>query len=453
MLVGGDAELDLVRSAVMSPPSLVVIAGEAGIGKSRLVRELVAADLRGVRVLLGHCQHLHEPLSARTGPGRAASSRRRNRRHRREPRGRCARAPDPRNRPSTAATTATVDRPEGVAASHIPGRRRTRHSPRPAVLVLEDLHWADSGTFDFLTYLAAHQPSGLTVIVTSRIETGSLPISEAFARAPAGPALSLRLAPLDVDEVGELVRHILAVDVPAKTAQALWETTGGIPFVVEESDLATIAGDDSHAGPMTRRLITVSVMCLAAASALAGCGDDGSAGPGSTTSAPSAAGTTDGGSDDVTAGPSSEPASSSGEGSATIDSATQAIGTAEADAGGTAYSIGDTDFNRSWEVEVAAGDRGVEVTVAVETGEVVGREEDDDLDDDVRAGLPQAEVAIADAIPTALAEVDGTLDGAELTEDDGALAWKVSIDTADREDDVDVYVDIVTGVVRNVDRD
>ena len=84
----------------------------------------------------------------------------------------------------------------------------------PLVLVLEDVHWADSGTHDFLAFLAAHLPENLTVILTVRTESGLLPIREAFARAPSGPARSVSLAPLTMPEVEELARSILKADLP-----------------------------------------------------------------------------------------------------------------------------------------------------------------------------------------------------------------------------------------------
>jgi DNA-binding CsgD family transcriptional regulator len=241
VLVGRDPELGLVRSAVASPPSLVVVEGEAGIGKSRLMRELVASDLGGARVLTGHCQHLHEPFPL--GPVLDAVHH-------------YAGQVDARGLSPVAGALAPLV-PEIAdrlppAPPPLADQRDARHRVlrattelithlSPAVLILEDLHWADSGTFDFLTYLAAHQPPTLTIIVTTRTEAGPLPIGEAFTRAPTGPALSIRLEPLDLAGVSELAQSILGVEVPSETATALFKTTAGIPFVVEEV-LRTLLG-------------------------------------------------------------------------------------------------------------------------------------------------------------------------------------------------------------------
>ncbi|MEV1206741.1 hypothetical protein AB0J07_42820, partial [Microbispora rosea] len=104
----------------------------------------------------------------------------------------------------------------------------------PLVLVLEDVHWADGGTHDFLAFLAAHMPPGLTVILTVRTGSGLLPIREALARAPSGPARTISLAPLTLPEVEELARSIVRTDLPPAFAEPLYEKTGGIPFIVEE---------------------------------------------------------------------------------------------------------------------------------------------------------------------------------------------------------------------------
>ncbi|MEV1204687.1 ATP-binding protein, partial [Microbispora rosea] len=62
-LVGRHAELALLRGVIDARPSLALVEGEAGIGKSRLVAELFAApDLAATRRLVGQCEQLQEPL-------------------------------------------------------------------------------------------------------------------------------------------------------------------------------------------------------------------------------------------------------------------------------------------------------------------------------------------------------------------------------------------------------
>lgn len=134
------------------------------------------------------------------------------------------------------------------------------------------------------------------------------------------------------------------------------------------------------------------------------------------------------------------------------ETALRAIDTAEKEAGGTAYEIDDQDDDGTWEVDVAVGDRSVEVTVSEDGRSVVGTE-DDDLDDEDKAGLAAATITIQDAIQLAIDEVGGVLDDAELEEDDGQHYWEVEVDQTDQDhrDDVKVKVS-VDGKVLSVDR-
>ncbi|MEU9837167.1 AAA family ATPase [Streptosporangium sp. NPDC048047] len=236
VLVGRRSELTLLRAAVASPPSLVLIEGEAGIGKSRLVRELLtASEPSAAGVLVGQCEQLHEPLPLSpvldairlAGPRLAAS------------------------RPLNPVTGALAPLLPEIAAylppppPPLPDQREERHRVfraavalldhlSPVVLVLEDVHWADRGTHDFLSFLAAHLPRDLSVVVTLRPAAVPPPLREAFARAPSGPALSLGLTPFSRPEVEQFAEGVLGAALPPTFAALLYEKTGGIPFVVEE---------------------------------------------------------------------------------------------------------------------------------------------------------------------------------------------------------------------------
>lgn len=128
--------------------------------------------------------------------------------------------------------------------------------------------------------------------------------------------------------------------------------------------------------------------------------------------------------------------------------ALDAIAAAEEASGGVAYEIDDQEDDGSWEVDVAVDDRSVEVTVDA-NGTVV-RTDDDDLDDDDRAGLAAATITLTEAIELAVAEVGGHLDDAELEEDDGQHYWEVSVDGTDQGDDIEVKVS-VTGQILGID--
>src|SRR5262245_63014171 len=63
VLVGREQELALVHEAALNPPAVVLVEGEAGVGKTRLVAELLAGpELRAHRRFVGHCHQLSEPF-------------------------------------------------------------------------------------------------------------------------------------------------------------------------------------------------------------------------------------------------------------------------------------------------------------------------------------------------------------------------------------------------------
>ncbi|MFI2485564.1 AAA family ATPase [Promicromonospora kroppenstedtii] len=233
--MGRTSELESLVHKVRDTPSLVVIDGEAGVGKSRLVRELATDPaLAGMPVLIGHCEQLQEPLPL--APVLDVLS------HHAD----LVRPGD--YNPIVGALAPLVpelgDRlppPPPELADQRAARHRVFRATAelldrmgPAVLVLEDVHWAESSTFDFLTFLAAHQPAGLCIVLTLRSGGSPLPVRESFARAASGPPLALTLSPLDPAGVGELAGRILGTEVSAGFAATLHERTGGIPFVAEE---------------------------------------------------------------------------------------------------------------------------------------------------------------------------------------------------------------------------
>lgn len=233
-LVGRRDELELVHATIAAAPSVALVEGEAGIGKSRLVRELLTIpSVAARRVLIGQCEQLQEPLPLsplldafrRAGPEIGG----------------------PLN-PVIGALAPLLPEvaahlPAPLPALADPGADRHRvfraavallEQLSPLLLVLEDVHWADNVTFDFLAFLAAHLPPDLALIITARTETGRLPIREALARAPSGAARVVGLRPLSRPEVAQLAGGILKAPPAPSFADRLYEKTGGIPFVVEE---------------------------------------------------------------------------------------------------------------------------------------------------------------------------------------------------------------------------
>jgi ATP/maltotriose-dependent transcriptional regulator MalT len=106
----------------------------------------------------------------------------------------------------------------------------------PSVVVLEDLHWADEHTVDFVRYLLDDPPSTLVVVLTYRGEELPDEVRTLGSRlAPAITATELELQPLDVHETGALAAAIVGADrVSPEFAGYLHERTSGLPLAVEE---------------------------------------------------------------------------------------------------------------------------------------------------------------------------------------------------------------------------
>ncbi|HEY7857834.1 MAG TPA: LuxR C-terminal-related transcriptional regulator [Candidatus Nanopelagicales bacterium] len=183
---------------------LALISGEAGVGKSALVRSLVADHEGAQRALQGGCDALFTPrplgpfldIAQQTG-------------------GDLQLLLDGPARPHVVADALLVEL-----------------SRAPTLLVLEDVHWADEASLDVLTLLARRLGElSLFVVVTYRDdELGPThPLRIVLGElATHQDVVRLRLAPLSVQGVAELVgsRPIDADD--------LYGRTGGNPFFVTE---------------------------------------------------------------------------------------------------------------------------------------------------------------------------------------------------------------------------
>lgn len=226
-----------MRDALARPPAVVLIEGEAGIGKTRLVREALAGRPdRGARILSGSCPPLREPFPygplfdvLRTLAGQVPAGLSpvcgAPRPYLPELAERLPPACEPLH--DHAAATHRIFRAVGALLSAV----------CPAVLVVEDLHWADDGTRDLIRFLIEDPPPGLATVLTYRREdlpSPGLPLGRAYRRAAGRESLLMRLDALDADEVRTLAAALTGAPVSARRAAELHERTAGIPFVLEE---------------------------------------------------------------------------------------------------------------------------------------------------------------------------------------------------------------------------
>ncbi|MFE6866689.1 AAA family ATPase [Kitasatospora sp. NPDC057692] len=251
--VGRGRELARLAEALDRPPAVLLVEGEAGVGKSRLVAEAVrtpggtAPGAPGRTVLLGRCHPLREPEPF--GPVADAL------------RDAAALLPPPDALPpSTGALrgllpdladrlpAAPPDGGELLSARRLAaqGVRALLAALDDPVLVVEDVQWADDATLDLLLRLARDLPPRLALVLTYRPEDlppGAPSPAAAYRSAPAGPGAGVglvRLGPLDAAETAELARSVLGAVATPEVARVLFERTRGLPLAVEE-DLRALA--------------------------------------------------------------------------------------------------------------------------------------------------------------------------------------------------------------------
>ncbi|SDU75189.1 ATP-binding protein [Jiangella alkaliphila] len=236
-MVGRSRELSQLAAAGSAPPAVVSIEGEAGVGKTRLVTEWLAGPgTAGRWIMVGRCHPIRESfplgpvLEALRGVGEELRGR---------PVSTVAGALRPLL-PELAAWLPPAPEPldDRVAQRHLVfrGLAALLTAVSPAVLVLEDLHWVDEQTADFVAYLLADMPADLTLVLTYRGEDADAGVRALTAKPPAGTARAhVVLAPLDEARTGLLAGAILDADqVSEEFTRYLWEGTSGLPFAVEE---------------------------------------------------------------------------------------------------------------------------------------------------------------------------------------------------------------------------
>ena len=237
-LVGRAGELAAIADALAAldgaPAGTVLqIAGEPGIGKSRLLGELAAdARNRGCAVLCGRAAEfeaelpfgvftdaLDDWLLTQSTDRLAALA------------------------GGSAAELAIVlpafdalrnGAAPGLQQERYRAHRAVRHlltalaAEAPLVLALDDVQWADPGSVELLSHLLAHPPRG-AVLLALGFRPTQLPAQLVVALAAAlreRPGVRLDLVPLSAAAAGDL----LGADVPGPIREQLLRESGGNPF-------------------------------------------------------------------------------------------------------------------------------------------------------------------------------------------------------------------------------
>ncbi|HWC67402.1 MAG TPA: AAA family ATPase [Acidimicrobiales bacterium] len=262
--VGRRAELarleEAVRAARRGQRAVVILGGEAGIGKTTLVTE-VARRARdgGAEVLVGGCLDLDlggVPYAPLVEALRDLAARRQ-----REGIG-WGEAPGEDD--DGDGTSALLDPSAWSAAGALPAVHQViDHLGRagPVVLVLEDVHWADRSTRDLIAYLASASASPpLALVVTYRsddIRSGH-PLRRFLAELERRPDVThLRLERIGRADAAALVTAIRGNPPAAAELDALYQRSEGNPFFLEELARAAVPG--AELPPLLRDVMAARV--------------------------------------------------------------------------------------------------------------------------------------------------------------------------------------------------
>jgi predicted ATPase/DNA-binding CsgD family transcriptional regulator len=121
---------------------------------------------------------------------------------------------------------------------------------RPLLLAVEDLHWSDDATLDFLLYLIRHlADQRIFLLLTYRGDEAGAGLAR-FVAAVARQRLAteLTLAPLNKAQVDEMMRAIFELKRPVRGEflQAVSDLTEGNPFFIEEVLKSLLAVGDIY---------------------------------------------------------------------------------------------------------------------------------------------------------------------------------------------------------------
>ena len=250
-LVGRAREVNSLTEALdragRGEPGAVLVAGDAGVGKTRLLGELISrAVTRGATVLVGHCLDVgsvglpYLPFTEALGPLITTS------------------VPDDDSRPALGPRL-------GFSAVPTPGGELSQlqlfdgvastlakvglDGDGPALLAIEDLHWADQSTRDLFAFLIGRLREERLLIV------GSYRTDDLHRRHPLRPLVAqlsrlpvverLDVGPFDADEMRRYLAALHGSPVDDVTVRRILDRSEGNAYYAQELLHAGSASTDN----------------------------------------------------------------------------------------------------------------------------------------------------------------------------------------------------------------
>jgi len=220
--VGRAADLALLEAAARDPlVAAVLVSGEAGLGKSRLVSEFLARLDKETVVLTGRCPELGAE-SVPFAPFLAIM------------------------RTLRPAGPAALSGPPVLSGGEMLAELELLSRERQVVLVVEDLHWADESSLDLFAFLIANLVHSDVLLVATCRPRGAGRLRGMLAelrRLPSVTAIELR--PLTRHDVGRQLAALLGREPEPGFASRVYERSEGYPLFVEALSNSSGSSDSS----------------------------------------------------------------------------------------------------------------------------------------------------------------------------------------------------------------
>ncbi|MFG1703708.1 AAA family ATPase [Nonomuraea sp. M3C6] len=257
LLVGRSAELArlvrVLQFAAEGTAGVALVGGDAGIGKTRLITELVGqARECGFNVLVGQCAELGDTLPYL-------------------PLADALRGAEPGVREAAAAHPMLGQLLPGMESAPSTGLTQQRlfgsllgllADVQPVLFVIEDLHWADRSTRDLLVFLSRMvQTERVCVVGTYRTDDlhRRHPLRSVLAELKRLPTvMNVELGPLKSGDMSDYVTTLGEVD--AQELGLIVSRADGNPFYAEELFAAVAEGDSLPDGLASLLMSRVEVL-------------------------------------------------------------------------------------------------------------------------------------------------------------------------------------------------